>query len=62
MTEPEKNAKMITEAKKKYPEKPIICCFLGGKITKKGIDILEKNKIPNYSDLRRAVRVFKSLK
>ncbi len=61
MTEVEKNAKIIGRAKKKWPKKPIICAFLGGKITKKGIEILEKNKIPNYPDLKRAVRAMKVL-
>ena len=61
MTEPQKNAKIIVRAKKKWPKKPIICAFLGGKITKKGIEILEKNQIPNYSDLKRAARAMKVL-
>ncbi|MCK4473715.1 CoA-binding protein [Candidatus Parcubacteria bacterium] len=61
MTEPQKNAKIIVRAKKKWPKKPIICAFLGGKITKKGIEILEKNQIPNYSDLKRAAWAMKVL-
>jgi len=61
MTESEKNAKIIAEAKRKWPKKPIVCCFLGGKITKKGVEILEKNKIPNYPDLKRAAKAMKTL-
>lgn len=61
MTEVEKNAKIIVEAKRKWPEKPIICCFLGGKLTSPGIKILEKNKIPNYPDLKRAAISMKAL-
>ena len=61
MTAPVENAKIIVELKNKFPKKPIICCFLGGKITKSGIDFLEKNKVPNYSDLRKAAIAMKAL-
>ncbi len=61
MTETEKNAKMIIRARKKWPNKPIISCFMGGKFTKPGIDLLEKNKIPNYLDPYRAVLAIKAL-
>ncbi|XOB41885.1 MAG: acetate--CoA ligase family protein [Candidatus Nealsonbacteria bacterium] len=61
MTETEKNAKIIIEAKRKWPEKPIICCFLGGKFAQPGIKLLEENKIPNYPDLKRAAISIKAL-
>lgn len=61
MTEAEKNAKVVVAAKKKYPEKPIVCAFLGGKLTKKSIKLLEKNKIPNYNDPLKAVKAIKTL-
>ena len=61
MTDTKKDAKVIIEAKKRYPQKPIICCFLGGKLTKPGIDLLEKNKIPNYSDPKRAALAMRAL-
>ena len=61
MTESEKNAKIVIEASKKYPKKAVMACFMGGKIAKLGIDILEKNQIPNYSDPKRAVRALKGL-
>jgi len=61
MTEVEKNAKVVIKAKKKFPQKPIICCFMGGKLTKPGINLLEKNKIPNYSDPKRAALAMKAL-
>lgn len=53
MTDDIKNAKIVVEARKKYPKKPIICCFSAGE--------LEENNIPNYSDTLRAVKSFKSL-
>lgn len=61
MTEVLENAKVIIEAKKKYPKKPLICCFMGGKLTAPAIKLLEKNKIPNYSDPKRATISMKAL-
>lgn len=61
MTDPKENANIIIKARKKWEKKPIVCAFLGGKITKEGSKILEENKIPNYPDLKRAVRALKSL-
>jgi acetyltransferase len=61
MTEPFKNAKIIIEAKKKWPKKPIITVFMGGKLIQKAVNLLEKNKIPNYPDPKRAVRAMKAL-
>jgi len=61
MTEVKKNARVIIEAKKKWPKKPIICCFLGGKFTKVGVQILRKNSIPCFSDPREAALAMKAL-
>ncbi len=61
MTEVEKNAKIIIEAKKRWPKKAIVSSFLGGKLTRPGIKLLEENKIPNYSDLKRAAQAMRSL-
>ena len=61
MTAPLENAKIIIEMKKKYPKKPIVCCFLGGELVLDAIKLLEENNIPNYSDLKRAVKSIKNL-
>ncbi|MBU3964660.1 CoA-binding protein [Patescibacteria group bacterium] len=61
MTEPIKNAKIIIEAQKKWPQKPIVAAFIGGELTEPAVKILEKNHIPNYPDPRRAVIAIKSL-
>ncbi len=61
MTETEKNAKIIIEAKRKWKNKPIIAAFLGGPITASGVKILEDNHIPNYGDLKEAALAIKSL-
>lgn len=61
MTEPLKNAKIIIEAKKKWIQKPIITVFMGGEKIEKAVELLEKNKIPNYPDPLRAVKAMKAL-
>lgn len=61
MTEVQKTAEAIVKIKKKYPEKAIITLFLGGKRAKRGIDIVEQKRIPNYSDPKRAVMAIHSL-
>lgn len=61
MTEVEENAKVIVQARKKYPGKPILCCFLGGKFTEAGVKILRRNLIPCYAELREAALAMKAL-
>ena len=61
MTTVEKNAKIIVRVKEKWPDKPIIALFMGGKNVARGINILEKNKIPNYFDPKEAVLAMRSL-
>jgi acetate---CoA ligase (ADP-forming) len=57
----EENAKVIIKAKKKFPNKPILCVFLGGRFTKKSIGLLESAGIPNYNDLKKAALAMKAL-
>lgn len=61
MTNSLENAKIIIGAKKKWPKKPIITVFMGGKSVEKAVKLLEKNKIPNYPDPLRAVKAMKAL-
>ncbi len=61
MTEVEKNAKIIIQAQKKWKDKPIISVFLGETLSRPGINLLEKNRIPNYSNLKMAALVMKKL-
>lgn len=56
MTDPEMDAKAIIEAHKKYPNKPIICVYMGGKYSKKGADTLESHNIPDYNDVSKAAK------
>ncbi len=61
MTDALENAKIVLEAQKKFPQKPIICFFLGGKTSDEAVALLEENNIPNYSDLKRGIIAIKSL-
>ncbi len=61
MTNPEENAKAVIEAHKKYPDKPIICVYMGGRFSQRGRMILEANKIPDYNDLRKSAVAMKAL-
>jgi acetyltransferase len=61
MTKPDKNAKIVLELKKEYPEKAIVCCFVGGKINKGAEKIFERNKILNFQEPEIAALVMKSL-
>jgi len=61
MTNTEENAKIIIEAQKNFPEKPILPLFLGGKITQKGRDFLKKNNRVSFNEPRDAVLVASAL-
>lgn len=61
MTIPMENAKNIVKLKKKYPNKPIVCCFLGGDLVLEASKFLESNSVPNFFELKRAVRAIKNL-
>lgn len=55
MTQSKESAEAIVAAKQKYPEIPIVTCFLGGTSVQTGIDILLENGIPCYLDPARAI-------
>jgi len=50
MTDPIADAKILIEAHKKFPVKPIIAVFMGGKFTDPSIRLLHENDIPTYND------------
>jgi len=61
MTDSLGNAMAIVEAKKQFPEKPIVCFFLGRGMSGKAIEFLEEHKIPNYPGLKNGIIAVKSL-
>ncbi|MEM2138525.1 MAG: CoA-binding protein [Candidatus Woesearchaeota archaeon] len=50
MTESVLDAYAIIEARKKFPKKPIIANYMGGKYTKKSINLLEANNLTNFNN------------
>lgn len=61
MTDSVRNAKAVVTAHKNFPDKPIVACFMGGKFSKKGTDILLENHIPQYNSPYEAAKVMKAL-
>jgi len=61
MTNPQEDARIIIEAKKKYPNKPIICVYMGGRFSEIGRRMLEAEGIPDFNDLRKAARAMWAL-
>jgi acetate---CoA ligase (ADP-forming) len=48
VTDDEGTARAIIEVSAKY-KKPVYACFMGGEAISRGIDLLRKNRIPQYS-------------
>ncbi len=61
MTKAAQNAKVVAKAGERHPDKPVIGCFMGGKLTQESVKILEENNIPNYSEPREAALALKAL-
>ena len=61
MTNPLEDARIVVEARKRFPQKPAVCVFMGGKFTKQSVDFLRKNGVPDFNDPRKAVRVMAAL-
>ncbi len=61
MTQPVENAKVIAAASKKFPEKPILAVFMGGKLTRAGKAYLEASNVPCYDFPEDAVFAMKAL-
>lgn len=59
-TEIKKTAKTIANQTEEI-EKPVMACFIGEKDVQKGIDILEKERIPDFQDPKDAVKVLKQM-
>ncbi len=61
MTDSVGDARAAIEARKKFPEKPVLCVFMGGKYAAGGINLLRKNGVPDFNDPRKAVKAMAAL-
>ncbi len=61
MTEPMLDAKAVIDARKKYPDKPIITSYMGGKFSRKSIDLLETNNVPDFNNPYKSAVAMKAL-
>jgi acetate---CoA ligase (ADP-forming) len=61
MTDPIKNAQVVINAHKKWPHKPILCVYMGGKFSRAGIKYLEVHGIPDFNDPKKAARAMWAL-
>jgi len=55
VTEPERTAEQIALAKKRFPDKPLVTAFVGGRTIEGAVKILSDAKIPSYPFPERAV-------
>lgn len=61
MTNSVEDAKIVIEAHKKFPNKPIVCTYMGGKFSRESIDLLKEHKIPDYNDLSKSAKAMQAL-
>jgi acetyl coenzyme A synthetase (ADP forming)-like protein len=61
MTDPVADAKIVVDAHHRHPTKPIICVYMGGKFSRKGIQYLEDHCIPDYNDPKKAAKAMWAL-
>ena len=61
MTQPMLDAHAVLKARKKYPDKPIITSYMGGKFTRKSVELLETNHVPDFNVPYKAAKAMKAL-
>jgi len=61
MTQPILDAKAVLKARRKYPNKPIITSYMGGKFTRKSVELLEANHVPDFNVPYKAANAMKAL-
>ena len=61
MTEPTLDAKAVIMARKKYPDKPIITSYMGGKFSRNSIELLEANHVPDFNNPYKSAVAMKAL-
>ncbi|MFH1200261.1 MAG: CoA-binding protein, partial [Candidatus Micrarchaeota archaeon] len=61
MTDSRADAQAVVQAHAKYPHKPVVCVFMGGRYSARGVEILRRSNIPDYNDPLKAAKVMKAL-
>jgi acetyltransferase len=61
MTDTVADAKIVVEAARRHPEKPVVCVFMGGKFTRPGSQLLVDSGIAEFCDPRKAARAMAAL-
>ncbi|PIN70980.1 hypothetical protein COV94_00225 [Candidatus Woesearchaeota archaeon CG11_big_fil_rev_8_21_14_0_20_57_5] len=61
MTQSLEDAMVVVKAKQRFPDKPIICLYMGGRFSRKAIHLLEAHGIPDYNDPRNAALAMHAL-
>ncbi|MBI2445916.1 CoA-binding protein [Candidatus Micrarchaeota archaeon] len=61
MTEPMENAKLLAAARKKFPKKPILAVFLGGKYSRTAMQYLNRHGVPQFGEVELAVKAAAAL-
>lgn len=61
MTKSKEDAEVVVRAHKKFPKKPVVAVFMGGKYSAPGVRVLRQNGIPDYNDPLKAVKVLRVL-
>lgn len=56
MTEPMENARLLVNAKKKFPKKPILALFLGGFYSHEAMRYLNRHGVPQFNESELAVK------
>lgn len=61
MTNPMLDAKAVIKARIKYPNKPIITSYMGGKFSRNAVELLEANHVPDFNVPYKAANAMKAL-
>jgi acetate---CoA ligase (ADP-forming) len=61
MTESILDAKAVIDARKKFPGKPIITSYMGGKFSRKSIELLETHNVPDFNNPYKSAIAMKAM-
>jgi acetyl coenzyme A synthetase (ADP forming)-like protein len=61
MTEPILDARAVIRAREMFPDKPIVTSYMGGKFSRKSVELLEANQVPDFNNPYKAAIAMKAL-